>query len=172
MQRRSSGARPPSTLVLLLPAARASPAHARGMRKLIATALVSYAAAMAPTKIRSATPKYAPMPDMLTSTIPGTWAHDTMSRVEVASSRTSWTRSSTATIEDEAWFSDAKPSLDALRAEILADAELRPIEGAGEDVADWNQLLAKYPGGTWLSAPWLVAEFYLYIEGGGSDAMV
>jgi len=23
-------------------------------------------------------------------------------------------------------------------------------------------LLAKYPGGTWLSAPWLVAEFYLY----------
>ena len=35
---------------------------------------------MAPTKIRSATPKYAPMPDMLTSTIPGTWAHDTMSR--------------------------------------------------------------------------------------------
>ena len=35
---------------------------------------------MAPTKIRSATPKYAPMPDMLTSTVPGTWAHDTMSR--------------------------------------------------------------------------------------------
>ena len=64
--------------------------------------------------------------------------------------------------QDEAWFSDAKPSLDALRAEILADAELRPITGDGEDVADWNQLLAQYPGGTWLSAPWLVAEFYLY----------
>ena len=42
--------------------------------------LISYAAAMAPTKIRSATPKYAPMPAMLTSTVPGTWAHDTMSR--------------------------------------------------------------------------------------------
>ncbi len=52
--------------------------------------------------------------------------------------------------------------MDALRAEILADAELRPITGDGEDVADWNELLAKYPGGTWLSAPWLVAEFYLY----------
>ena len=35
---------------------------------------------MAPTKIRSTVPKFTPMPDMLTSTIPGTWAHDTMSR--------------------------------------------------------------------------------------------
>ena len=43
-------------------------------------AAITGAAAMAPTKIRSATPKYTPMPDMLTSTIPGTWAHDTMSR--------------------------------------------------------------------------------------------
>ena len=43
-------------------------------------AILGAATAMAPTKIRSATPKYAPMPDMLTSTVPGTWAHDTMSR--------------------------------------------------------------------------------------------
>ena len=41
---------------------------------------IGAAAAMAPTTIRSATPKFAPMPAMLTSTIPGTWAHDTMSR--------------------------------------------------------------------------------------------
>ena len=55
----------------------------RGMRTpqaLLGAALISCAAAMAPTTIRSATPKYAPMPAMLTSTIPGTWAHDTMSR--------------------------------------------------------------------------------------------
>ena len=55
----------------------------RGMhtsQALLGAALISCAAAMAPTTIRSATPKYAPMPDMLTSTVPGTWAHDTMSR--------------------------------------------------------------------------------------------
>ena len=67
--------------MLLLPASESvNHGRARGMRNLIAIALVSSAAAMAPTKIRSATPKFAPMPDMLTSTIPGTWAHDTMSR--------------------------------------------------------------------------------------------
>ena len=43
-------------------------------------AILGAANAMAPTKIRSAVPKFTPMPDMLTSTIPGTWAHDTMSR--------------------------------------------------------------------------------------------
>jgi len=48
--------------------------------------------------------------------------------------------------EDEAWFSDAKPSLDALRAEILADALLRPIEGAGDDVDDWNCVTSQVPG--------------------------
>ena len=54
----------------------------RGMRTPLAlqALCIGAAAAMAPTKIRSATPKFAPMPDMLTSTIPGTWAHDTMSR--------------------------------------------------------------------------------------------
>ena len=85
---------------------------------------IGAAAAMAPTKIRSATPKFAPMPDMLTSTIPGTWAHDTMSRrvVEDILDKVVYGDN-----EDEAWFSEAKPSLDALRAEILADAELRPI---------------------------------------------
>ena len=144
-------------------AAERPTAAVHGMRTLEAlpaiAAILSYAAAMAPTKIRSATPNFAPMPAMLTSTIPGTWAHDTMSRrvVEDILDKVVYGDNS-----DEAWFSEAKPSLDALRAEILADAELRPIEGAGEDVADWNALLAKYPGGTWLSAPWLVAEFYLY----------
>ena len=55
----------------------------RGMhtsQALQAALAIGAVTAMAPTKIRSATPKYAPMPAMLTSTIPGTWAHDTMSR--------------------------------------------------------------------------------------------
>ena len=47
---------------------------------LQAALAIGAATAMAPTKIRSATPNFAPMPAMLTSTIPGTWAHDTMSR--------------------------------------------------------------------------------------------
>ena len=104
---------------------------------LQAALAIGAAAAMAPTKIRSATPKYAPMPDMLTSTVPGTWAHDTRSRrvVEDILDKVVYGDNS-----DEAWFSDAKPSLDTLREEILADAPLRPITGDGADVADWNQL--------------------------------
>ena len=65
-------------------AAERPTAAVHGMRTLEAlpaiAAIIGAANAMAPTKIRSATPKYAPMPAMLTSTIPGTWAHDTMSR--------------------------------------------------------------------------------------------
>ena len=114
----------------------------RTPQALLGAALISCAAAMAPTKIRSTVPKFTPMPAMLTSTIPGTWAHDTMSRrvVEDILDKVVYGDN-----EDAAWFSDAKPSLDELRAEILSDAPLRPITGDGEDVADWNQLLAKYP---------------------------
>lgn len=132
---------------------------ARGMRTSLALALLGAAAAMAPTKIRRATPKFAPMPDALTSTVPGTWAHDTMSRrvVEDILDKVVYGDN-----EAEPWFASAKPSLDALRKEILADAPLRPIEGDGDDVAAWNALLEEHPNKTWLSAPWLVAEFYLY----------
>ena len=65
--------------------------------------------------------------------------------------------------DGEAWFASARPALDALRREVLAAAPLTPIEDdGGEDVAAWNALLAEHEGGTWLTAPWLLSEFYLY----------
>lgn len=114
---------------------------------------------MAPTEIRRATPKFAPMPAALTSTAPGTWAHDTMSRRVVEDILDTVVYGDNAA---EPWFARAKPALDALREEILNDAPLRPIAGAGDDIEDWNALLEEHPDKTWLSAPWLVAEFYFY----------
>ena len=62
------------------------------------------------------------------------------------------------------WFETAKPALDALRAEILSNAPLTAIpDDGGADVEAWNALLDAYPG-SWLSAPWLVAEFYLCVR--------
>lgn len=115
--------------------------------------------AMAPPTITKTIPRMAPMPKMLTSETPGTWAHDTMSRrvVEDILDKVVYGDNDAAP-----WFETAKPALDALRAEILSNAPLTAIpDDGGADVEAWNALLDAYPG-SWLSAPWLVAEFYLY----------
>ena len=105
-------------------------------------------------------PRFAPMPAPLRSDVPGTWAYDTMSRrvVEEILDRVVYGDNGGAP-----WFGAAKPALDALRAEILAAAPLTPLaDDGGDDVEAWNALLAEAPGETWLSAPWLLSEFYLY----------
>ena len=107
-------------------------------------------------------PEATPLPEPIRSDEPGTWAHDTMSRRVLTD------------IIDKVVYGDneggaaldaARPALDALRAEIAAACPLTPIEAdGGADVAAWNSLLAPSLGRreTWLTAPWLLAEFYLY----------
>ncbi|KAJ1463120.1 hypothetical protein M885DRAFT_430602 [Pelagophyceae sp. CCMP2097] len=66
---------------------------------------------------------------------------------------------------NEAWFADAKPALDALALELKNTAETPLallVDDGGADVAAWNDLLKRHAGETWLSAPWFIAEFYLY----------
>lgn len=58
--------------------------------------------------------------------------------------------------------------LKGLDAELAAAASvpLTPIpEDGGPDVHTWNQQILRnviQSGDTWLSAPWAIAEFYLY----------
>ena len=110
--------------------------------------------------ISTVEPKFGPMPEAIRSDVPGTWAHDTMSRrvIEEILDKVVYGDN-----EDAAWFVAAKPALDALRSEVLSSAELSPIpDDGGDDVVAWNELLAAETGSTWLTAPWLLSEFYLY----------
>ena len=110
-------------------------------------------------------PRTAParLPPPLVSDEPGTWAHDTMSRRvrEDILARVYSENAGAAALEA------ARPALDALEAELEAAATtpLAPLaDDGGADVATWNAFLAPFveAKATWLSAPWLVTEFYLY----------
>lgn len=111
-------------------------------------------------------PVQSPMPPPLLSDVPGTWAYDTMSRRVVEEILDKPVMGDNAdALSAGGVLEFAKPKLDALRAEILAAAPLTPLpEDGGDDVEAWNALLADTvaAGDTWLSAPWLLAEFYLY----------
>lgn len=101
-------------------------------------------------------PTLEPMPEVIRSNVSGTWAYDTMSRRIIQD------------ILDKVVLTDNDcsqwPGVKALRDELLQDSILRPLEddAAATDVAEWNQLLALHANQSWLSAPWMVAEFYLY----------
>jgi len=106
-----------------------------------------------------------PLPDPILSTTPGTWSFDTMSR------RVNEEILQRTYDENEHFFSSnpaALSNFEALREELnhASSTSLRLLhlqEGA-DDVEEWNELLKPHvlAGKTWLSAPWLVAEFYLY----------
>lgn len=107
----------------------------------------------------TATPRAA-LPPILRSDTPGTWAHDTMSRrvrTEIL-----------ARVFRENIFDPGTVSrLKALDTE-LANADVVPLspieEDGGPDVETWNSLLSEVldKRETWLTAPWSIAEFYLY----------
>ncbi len=114
-----------------------------------------------------------PLPEPILSMTPGTWAHDTMSRrVDSEILQRTWEENK-AEFESEA-FKEVLTRFNALRAQLqsAADTKLTYLEdlaeGASEErqreYAEWKQLLQPFvtKGDTWLSAPWLVTEFYLY----------
>lgn len=68
-------------------------------------------------------------------------------------------------LSGNAGLAETKQKMDALDAELTKPTEhkLTPIaEDGGSDVADWNDFMAPYYGQTWLEAPWLYGEFYVY----------
>lgn len=108
-------------------------------------------------------------PAMIRSDTIGTWAYDTMSRRvnEEILERT------VIHIEDDL----AKPEFQAIRRNIimlrkqLEESSVLPKLEDPHDVydaalmketAEWRRLLAPYANDTWLTAPWLIAEFYVY----------
>ena len=113
--------------------------------------------------LRMALPRL-PLPPMLLSNEPGTWAHDTMSRrvrTEILGREVL-----EANAELLETMPEARAELAALDAELAnaATTTLRHVGGEGPDLETWRGLLGEYVDGgkTWLDAPWLVTEFYLY----------
>jgi len=110
-----------------------------------------------------------PLPPPILSLTEGTWAYDTMSR-RVDSEILGRTFT-----ENEAEFTSPKferalERFNALREELqnaktTALRELDPkVGGVAGDEEDWANILAPFLSNedTWLSSPWLVAEFYVY----------
>ena len=102
-------------------------------------------------------------PPMLTSTTPGTWAYDTMSRrieADILARLEEENSEELATPE----YANAALQIASLRKEIRESAVIRPVQGVQDpDIADWDSLVSSLPPSTtYLTAPWLTAEFYVY----------
>lgn len=132
---------------------------------------VSWSAADAMTSNSKSACTALPIPPILVSTVPGTWAFDTMSR-RVDSEILQRTYD-----ENEEMLFRQSPTILAqfqgLRHE-LQNAATTPMrylnklseikDGDDDEWNQWNQIVQPYVenNDTWLSTPWLVAEFYLY----------
>lgn len=108
-----------------------------------------------------------PLPNPLVSTEPGTWAFDTMSR------RVNEEILQRTYDENEDFFKEnpvAMSKFTALREDLqnASSTSLRLFEllegEVAEDIEEWNKIIEPHisEGKTWLSTPWLIAEFYLY----------
>ena len=116
-----------------------------------------------------------PLPDPLLSLTPGTWAYDTMSR-RLNKEILQRTYEENEEAFNSPPFAKALANFNQLRSELddAANTKLRHLQfestdGRSADVvareeAEWKSIMQPYidNGDTWLSAPWLVTEFYAY----------
>lgn len=106
-----------------------------------------------------------PIPPMWTSTTPGTWAYDTMSR-RVDAEILQRTYDENRDVWDRPEFESILKQFNQLRTELqhASSTPIRYLKNEGEEEKLWNSILHPYveKQDTWLSAPWLVTEFYLY----------
>lgn len=111
----------------------------------------------------------SPLPPRIRSDVPGTWAHSTMSS-RVDADILQRTYDENADVFESPGFADARRRFDELRAELRSAAPLRHLDdvdvsgNVGGDEDAWRELLRESveQGETYLSAPWLLAEFYVY----------
>ncbi|CAN0276347.1 unnamed protein product, partial [Ectocarpus fasciculatus] len=104
----------------------------------------------------------APLPEIIVSNVPGSWAYDTMSRRLRENILMRIYDDNDMTKPEMA---SAKEALDALVEELktAGDSKLRPIsEDGGPEVAEWNKVMEPFLGMSWLDTPWLYSEFYAY----------
>jgi hypothetical protein len=124
----------------------------------------------------SSTSKPMPLLDLpapIYSTTPGTWAYDTMSRRVDAEILQRTYEDNREVLESPA-FAKVYERFQALRTELQHAASTKlthlddlPPHAPADRVKEWNEwheLLEPFvaAGDTWLTAPWLVTEFYVY----------
>ena len=114
-----------------------------------------------------------PLPPIICSDTPGTWAYDTMSRrvdaeilertvQDMADDIAQWSKNTTNC--------EIPARLQALRSSLRSHTTLPPLTAPHDphdpvlrkEWEEWQTILAPYAGETWLTAPWIVAEFYVY----------
>jgi hypothetical protein len=117
-----------------------------------------------------------PLPEPILSLTPGTWAYDTMSRRVDSEILQRTFNENESQFTTDAAFATAYQNFQALRKELQNAAKtslthLQPLPPhlqndsiRKREYDEWHQILSPYIDHekTWLSAPWLVAEFYLY----------
>jgi Damage-control phosphatase ARMT1-like domain len=116
-----------------------------------------------------------PIPEPIRSTEPGTWAYDTMSR-RVDEEILQRTYEDIKEDLEKPAFDTIKKRFGELRSELQSAAtrEMTYLDPLSEDDtktperqkewSEWTQILKPFIENkdTWLSAPWMVTEFYVY----------
>ncbi|EEC50261.1 predicted protein [Phaeodactylum tricornutum CCAP 1055/1] len=113
------------------------------------------------------------LPEPIFSITPGTWAYDTMSRrIDAEILQRTW--DDNREIWSQPAFIDVKKRFEALRLELqtAADTKLTYLDPLSEDASEerkqewneWMNIVSPFveKDDTWLSAPWMVTEFYVY----------
>lgn len=114
-----------------------------------------------------------PIPDPIYSDTPGTWAYDTMSR-RVDEEILQRTYEDNKDVWETEEFKDILERFNTLRHELqnAGDTKIQlplpPPDGSSPsrqtEWEEWKQILDPFvlKGDTWLTAPWMVTEFYVY----------
>jgi hypothetical protein len=112
-----------------------------------------------------------PVPEPICSDVPGTWAYDTMSRRVDEEILERTFEDNKENFETEA-FQPILERFQKLREELRSSSKLTMLKGLPADASDerkrewneWKEILQPFldKGDTWLSAPWMVTEFYVY----------
>ncbi len=118
------------------------------------------------------TPKpHLPLPKPICSNIPGTWAHDTMSRRVDQEILQRTFEDNQETFETEA-FKSILEKFHRLRKDLESASNLRMLDELPANASEerkrewheWKEILQPFldKNDTWLTAPWMVTEFYVY----------
>lgn len=112
-----------------------------------------------------------PIPEPICSDIPGTWAYDTMSRRVDEEILQRTFEDNKEMFETEAFqpilkrFQELRNDLrSSSKLSMLADLPADASEDRKREWNEWKEILQPFldKGETWLSAPWMVTEFFVY----------